>query len=245
VQDAPASRPGSRAKRRRQALSQRERRFVQDASHALRSPLTVCRWHLELLDEAAGEGERLGVVLAELERMEHLLEDLGVLAEAAEPGFLRREPIDLELFAHELIAEAATIAERDWRLDRADGTVVGDPRRLREAVLRLADTAARHTDRSATIAIGACFAGGEARLWVRGNGGASSAEKQAEIWERSAADACAGRDLRGGGIDLAVVRAIIDAHDGRVEFKSTRDEGWSFTAALPVRGTEIGPESGD
>jgi two-component system, OmpR family, sensor kinase len=245
VSDAPASRAGSEASSRLlQAHSPRERRFVQDASHMLRSPLTVCRWQLELLgDGAATEGEGLGRVLAELGRMEHLLDDLCVLAEVGEPGFLRPEPVDLELFAHEVAAEAGTLAERDWRLECAEGTVVADPYRLRVAVLKLVRNAILHTDRDSTVAIGAGREEGEVRVWVSDTGVASSAERRVEIWERSAEDACARRDLHVGGMDLAVVRAIVAAHEGRVEIERAPGEVTTFTIVLPAENAEIGTES--
>jgi signal transduction histidine kinase len=212
-----------------------ERRVLRDASHALRSSLTVCRWRLELLGrDPAEQAESVALVTAELERMEALLDDLTLYADAAGPVSLRPEPVDLELLAHELVAEASTIGERDWKLDRAGGTVLGDPGLLREAVLKLARNAVLHTDRKETIAIGAGVGGGEARLWVRDTGCALSTGAGTQAANGFAREACRHRDHRDVGIANALVGAIVEAHRGSVELETCVVRGTIVTIVLPA-----------
>ena len=209
--------------------------MIKDASHALRNPITVCRWQLELLgDEREERREAIALVREELERIERVLDDLGVLVEAEEPDFLRPEHIDLELFAHELVAEASAMAERDWRLDRAEGSMLGDGHLLSEAVMKLAHTAVQHTDRQDVIAIGACLDDDEARVWVRDTGpGISVADRERIL--RFARGTGGPPRYRGGGLGLAVVSVIAEAHGGHVELESRLGEGSTFTIVIPAR----------
>src|SRR5918999_1606034 len=73
-----------------------QREFVQDASHELRDPLTICRGHLELLgDDPEERKQTVGLVIDELDRMSRMVDDLQLLAEAEQPDFVQREPLDL------------------------------------------------------------------------------------------------------------------------------------------------------
>jgi two-component system, OmpR family, sensor kinase len=212
-----------------------ERRLIQDASHALRNPLTVCRWQLELLRDDPEEGrETIALVRDELERIERMVDDLALLVDAEEPGFLRREQIDLELLGHELVAQASAIAKRDWKLDRAEGTMLADRHRITEAVMKLAHNALQHTEGQDTVAIGACVSDDEARLWVRDKGSGISVDDQARILNRFTRGTGAHRRYRGGGLGLAVVSVIAEAHGGRVELQSRVGEGSTFTIVVPV-----------
>jgi two-component system OmpR family sensor kinase len=238
--DPVAVRSRKRWPSQREGVSESERQLIQYANHALGNPLMVCRWQLELLsDDPEERRETIALVRVELERMERLLDYLGVLVEADEPDFLRREHIDLELFAHELVAKAGAIADRDWRLDRAEGTIFADGHRLSEAVMELTHNAVQHTDRQDIVAIGACLSDDEARLWVRDTGCGISSADQARILNSFARGADAHRRYRGGGLGLAVVSAIADAHGGRVELDSRVAEGSTFTIVVPTAQSRI------
>jgi two-component system, OmpR family, sensor kinase len=209
--------------------------LIRDAGHTLRNPLTVCRWQLEALSDNPEERrETVAVVREELERMERLLDDLSVLVEADEPDFLRLEHLDLELFAHELVARASTIAERDWELERAEGVVLGDGHRLAEAVMKLAHNAVQHTNPQDVVAIGASLNAEGARIWVRDTGCGIPPDDQARILNRFTRGKGASRRYSGGGLGLSVVSAIAEAHGGRVELESRVGEGTTFTIVLPT-----------
>jgi two-component system, OmpR family, sensor kinase len=213
-----------------------ERQLIQDASHALGNPLTICRWQLEVLsDDPEKRHETIALVKGELERMERLLDDLCELVEADEPDSLRREQIDLELFVHELVVKASALGERNWRLDRAEGTIFGDGHRLSKAVMKLAHNAVQHTNRQDIVAIGASVSDDEARLWVRDTGCGISEADHARILSRFTRGTGAHRRYRGSGLGLAVVSAIAQAHGGRVELESRIGEGSTFIMVIPAR----------
>jgi two-component system OmpR family sensor kinase len=230
---------------RLESVFRSHRAFVQDVSHELRDPLTICRGHLELLGDSPEERRRaIGIVLDELDRMGRIVDDLQVLAEAEQPDFLRPEWIDLGLFAPELTAKASALGPRRWMLDlTADGTFLADRDRLTEAVMNLAHNAVQHTREDETIGIGTAVTDNEVRIWVRDTGRGIAISDQARIFDRFARGKDAHRRYRGGRLGLSIVRAIAEAHGGRVELDSRLGEGATFTIVLP-RGSDEGVADG-
>src|ERR687895_229319 len=199
----------------------------------------MCRVYLELLsDKPEDTQQTIALVLEELDRMAKIVDALELLAEAERADFVRAEPIDLELFAHELIAGASTLAPRDWKLaDAAAGVLMADQERLTEAVMHLARNAVEHTLEGDTIAIGTALDEDEdeARLWVRDAGVGVPESEREHIFDRFARGREAHRRYRGSGLGLAVVKAVAEAHGGRVELESQLHSGSTFTIVLPRR----------
>jgi two-component system, OmpR family, sensor kinase len=218
----------------RVVLTRNEREFFEEASRGLRDPLTICRGYLELVgDDPEEQRETVALVMAELDRMGKIVDQLSVLAEFEEPDFLRPEWIDLELFAHELVAGASALGQRQWTLDHAgDGAALADRRRLTDAVMNLAHNAVQYTVADDTIAIGTSLDEDEARIWVRDTGSGISESDQAHIFNVFTRGRDAHRRYRGGGLGLAIVNAIVEAHGGRVELESRLGEGSTFTIVL-------------
>jgi two-component system, OmpR family, sensor kinase len=221
---------------RLESVFRSQREFVQDASHELRDPLTICRGHLELLgDDPEERRATTALVLDELDRIGRIVDDLQLLAEAEHPDFLRREWIDLELLTHELVAKATALAPRRWSLDSVGtGTVFADRQRLTEAVMNLAHNAVQHTVAHDSIAIGTSSTASEARIWVRDSGSGIAVEDQAKIFDRFKRGGDSHRRYRGGGLGLAIVKTVAEAHSGTVELESRLGEGSMFTIVLPI-----------
>jgi two-component system OmpR family sensor kinase len=226
---------------RLEAVFRSQRAFIEDASHELRDPLTVCRGHLDLLGEDPEERARtMALVKDELDRMGRIVDDMGLLAEAEQPDFLRPEWIDMGLFTHELTAKAGALANRQWTLDvAAEGPLFADRHRLTEAVMNLASNAVHHTFEDDTVAIGTSLEEHEVRIWVRDTGSGISITDQARIFARFTRGTDARRRYRGGGLGLAIVKAIAEAHAGRVELKSRLGEGSTFTIVIPRRPGDV------
>jgi signal transduction histidine kinase len=215
-----------------------QRSFVDDAGHELRTPITIVRGHLELLGDDPGERrETVALVTDELDRMSRIVDDLLVLAQAEQPDFLRPEPVDLEPFTVELFAKLRTVADRRWELAAAaEATLVADPQRLTQAVMNLIANAVEHTGEGDTISLGsAAVPGDEVRLWVADTGPGIAEHEQAAIFERFARGGDRRRRSEGAGLGLAIVRAIAEAHHGRVELDSRPGDGARFTLRLPGR----------
>jgi two-component system, OmpR family, sensor kinase len=219
-----------------------QKAFISDAGHELRTPITIIRGHLELLrDDPEERRETIELVTDELERMSRFVDDLLLLAKAQRPDFLERKALDLDAVTQELFAKARALAPRDWRLESIDrGRIVADRQRLTQAVMNLAQNAVQHTDEDATIALGAKLEGAYARLWVRDSGAGIPAAEQERIFERFAR-AENGRPRPDGlGLGLAIVRAIAEAHGGRVDLESRPGWGATFSVVIPAEpGREV------
>jgi signal transduction histidine kinase len=219
-----------------------QRGFVNDAGHELRTPITVIRGHLELLEDDPEERRRtLDLVMDELHRMQRIVEDLLILAKAEQPDFLDLDTVDLARLTEEVHAKAAAIAHRDWRLEGTGrGLVVADRQRLTQAVMQLAQNAAQHTGEGDMITLGSSLRNGEARVWVRDTGPGIPTDQHDRIFRRFARGGGARRS-EGAGIGLAIVRAIAEAHHGRVELESAPAQGATFTVVIPTDQPPEGP----
>ncbi|MCP9491966.1 MAG: ATP-binding protein [Solirubrobacteraceae bacterium MAG38_C4-C5] len=230
------------------AAFETQRAFVSDAGHELRTPITVVRGHLELLGRRLPEGrETIELVTDELDRMNRIVDDLLTLAKAERSDFLAVEDLDLDVLTEEVYAKARALGQRRWELEAAaPGRLTGDRQRLTQALMNLAANAAQSTQPGTRIAIGSALGDGdgEARLWVADEGpGIDPAEHQ-RIFERFARGAAGRRRSEGAGLGLSIVRAIAEAHGGRVELRSGVGRGARFTIHLPV-GPPPAPEPDD
>ena len=126
-----------------------QRAFVSDASHELRTPITIVRGHLELLgDDPQERRETVALVTDELDRMSRFVDDLLVLAKAEREDFLHIAPLELGALTDELLDKAAGLGRRDWRLEhRGERLLHADRQRLTQAVMGLAQNAVQHTRR--------------------------------------------------------------------------------------------------
>ena len=220
-----------------------QRRFADDASHELKTPLTIVRGHLELLeDEPAARQETLALVTDELDRMGRIVEDLLLLARREEPDFLAFDTVDVGALTDALLAKAGALAHREWVLDvRGQGVIVADRQRITQAMVQLAENAARYSDAGEPIAIGSLVSGGEARFWVRDQGPGIPPHEQEAIFERFRRGGGPGRS-DGAGLGLAIVKAIAEAHHGRVELE-TSSKGSVFSIVVPVDQPTDGAEA--
>jgi signal transduction histidine kinase len=213
-----------------------QRAFVDDASHELRTPITIVRGHLELMgDDPDERRDTVALVTEELDRMTRIVEDLLLLAKAEQPDFVRLEGVDVAELTSDLLAKVRGLADRDWRLDAcASGEVEADPQRLTQAMLNLARNATEHTPPAAEIAIGSGWSGDELRLWVRDTGPGIDPADRDRIFDRFARGRSGRRRSDGAGLGLAIVRSVAEAHGGRVELDSRPGHGATFTIVLPA-----------
>jgi signal transduction histidine kinase len=211
-----------------------QRRFVDDAGHELRTPITIVRGHVELMgDDPHDRAQTTGLVIGELDRMDRIVDDLLLLTNAKRPDFVRAAPVDLAELTTEIHAKASALADREWRLDAAgEGWFLLDRQRVTQAMMQLAANAARHTP-GGPISIGSSVAGDGVRLWVRDTGPGIDAATQRRIFDRfSRGDGP--RHTEGAGLGLAIVKAIAEAHGGSVTVESAPGRGSTFTIMMPA-----------
>jgi signal transduction histidine kinase len=213
-----------------------QRRFLDDAGHELRTPITIVRGNLEFPDEDPEERERtVKIMLDELDRMGRIVDDLLLLAQADEPDFLHLDLVDVAALTTELQTKATALGHRAWQIEAVGrGIIVADRQRLTQAMIGLAQNAVQHTEDGDEIALGSAVSPtGQARLWVRDSGPGIPAEDQERIFERFVRGA-GDRRLRGAGLGLAIVRAIATAHGGRIELESSPDSGTTVAIVVPM-----------
>jgi signal transduction histidine kinase len=224
-------------------LLQRERQFVQDASHELRTPITVALGHAELV-ERGSPGPELAedarIVVDELLRLRRLADRLLLLATSEDPDFLSRSPVDIGQLLAAALQRWAPI-DRRWRLEPAEpAAVVGDPDRLGLALDALIENAVKHTGPGDVIRLASQRRGDQVAIAVVDAGTGMPADRLATIFERFARlDEGRSRDRGGLGLGLAIVKAIVQAHGGTVQVKSAVGTGSAFEILLPL---EPGPD---
>lgn len=211
-----------------------QRRFVDDASHELRTPITIVRGHLELLgDDPAEREEVVRLCTDELDRMTRIVEDLLVLAKADRPDFVSPAAVSLAELTSDIEAKTRALADRRWLLEGiGEGDVVLDEQRVTQAMVQLAQNAVQHTERGSEIRIGSALRDGTVSLWVTDRGPGIDPSEVDDIFERFAHGSTHGKG--GAGLGLAIVKAIADAHHGRVFVRSSPGAGATFGLELPT-----------
>jgi signal transduction histidine kinase len=220
---------------RLESLLERQERFLHDASHELRTPVTIAQGQLEVLQRTrVGAPPEVAVALDELGRMQRILERLLLLARADQPDFLELEDLELDQFLEDVFMRWSEVAPRRWRLGNlAPGSLRADPEQLRIALDALLENAVKYTEAGGGIHVASRAAGAEVVIEVSDEGGGVPDEALTRIFDRFArADAARSRAHGGVGLGLAIVDTIVKAHGGRAGVQR-RERGSAFTLHLP------------
>ncbi len=228
---------------------ERTHRFVQDASHELRTPITVALGHAELVhrsleDLVAREDAR--VVVEELMRLRRLADRLLYLATSdGTSTTLHLEDVEVEPILVDAIRRW-TPTPRAWRLGRLDDVIVrADTDRLALALDALIENAVKHTTSEDAIELSVARREGAAVVSVRDTGPGIPPEDLDRIFERFGRAARPGGVIPGGvipvgvipvgtGLGLSIVRAVAEAHGGTVRVQSSPGVGSAFDLVLPL-----------
>jgi len=213
---------------------ERERMFVRETSHELRTPITIARGHLEVLgpDPSPLElQETVAIVVDELDRIARLVEDMGTLARMEDPRTLRVDRVALDRFVADVATKALTILDGRLRVAPAsqDASVRVDPQRMTQALINLLKNAEEHTSGDGPIDLKVV---GEARAWrfevADAGGGVAPGEEQLvfrPFVSRKAAN--------GSGLGLAIVSGIARAHGGSAGVENRPGDGATFWVRIP------------
>ncbi len=222
-----------------QSSTERQRRFVADASHELQSPLASVRSQLEVaLNDRTSvpSKETLSDLLEENRRMEQLVQDLLFLARADEAGGVvaRATPLDLD---DVVLSEIARVDEdRGPHIDSSGvsaAPVVGRRADLVRVVRNLLDNARRHARSVVTIAVG--VHNGSVVLTVSDDGPGIPEGERDRIFERFArVDEARDSEHGGTGLGLSIAREIVEQHHGAIEVTSAPPNGTRFIVRLPA-----------
>lgn len=215
----------------------RQRRFIADASHELRSPITVLRTQLEVAlahPDPALWADLVEEALEDTVRLQDLAADLLLLARLDASDRVPNEPIDLAELCRETLA--ARPADRiTVTAELTPGlTVIGNRSRLTRLLTNLLDNAQRYARERIDLALHADPASGTARLEVRDDGPGIPHADRDRVFERfTRLDDARSRDLGGTGLGLAIARDITTHHGGTLTAEPS-PTGAHFRAVLPL-----------
>ena len=225
---------------RLQDSSRSQRRLLNDVGHELKTPITIIRGHLELLDAgnvAEVEATR-ALAIDELDRMSTLVSDISLLAASKTPHFVELAEVDIDSFTAAVGAKASALdPTRTWRVESASGLALIDAGHITQAWLQLADNAVKYSTPGAPIVIAAEVSQTGTSSWldlsVRDSGPGIPPDAQERIFERFSRLESNG-DTEGTGLGLSIVSAIAEAHGGSVLLSGAPDEGSTFTIRIPL-----------
>jgi two-component system OmpR family sensor kinase len=213
-----------------------QRQLLDDVRHELKTPITIVRGHLEMMDvhDAADVETTRDIGISELDRMTRLVEDIDLLAAVSGGEQLAMAEVDLDPLTRRVGELVSAIPQHRWVVQAVgEGVLVADPDRLLQAWLQLADNAAKYTPAGSTIEVGSAIAGDAARIWVADHGPGIPAAARHRIFRRF--DRAEGkRSVGGSGLGLAIVDAIAKAHGGTCVVTDTPGGGATFTIQVPT-----------
>lgn len=225
---------------------ERQRQFVADASHELKTPITVILANTEVLlshpqDRVADQAKWIDYIQDEAVRMKGLVDDLLFLAKSdaarlpSHPG-----PVKLDqlvrgtLLSFEPVAFEAGVALLD--VVEPGVSIQGDEAQLRRLVVILLDNAVKYAGRGGTVTLRLDRLQERPRLSVHNTGPAIPPEHLPHLFERFyRADAARDRSQGGYGLGLAIAKSIVEGHRGKVSVTSAPEEGTTFTVLFPKK----------
>jgi signal transduction histidine kinase len=222
------------------SVMESQRHFIADASHDLRTPLTVLRGNLALLKRDLGEEDRresLRAMESEIQKMGKTVDDLLLLAEVESGEMQRREAVQLkEVLLEGLEQGRNQSGSRKIGIGHQDDiAITGDAYKLKRMLGNLVDNAIKYTADDGTITLSLYRDNGWARLEVADDGIGIPSEHLPHVFERFyLVDKGRPRSGGGSGLGLAIVKAIAEQHDGKVTVRSEPANGSVFTAWLPI-----------
>ncbi|HEX2914647.1 MAG TPA: HAMP domain-containing sensor histidine kinase [Chloroflexia bacterium] len=219
-----------------------QKQFVADSSHELRTPLTVIRGNVDLLKrnpDPQNQIESLQAIDRESARMQRLVQDLLLLAQADARQTVEMAPLQLDDVVLEVFKETRVLADQkhqQLKLGHFDpAQIEGDRDRLKRAVLNLVDNAIKYTPEEGVVSVSLIRGKQWARVVVSDTGPGIEPKDQPLVFDRFyRIDKARSRAGGGTGLGLAIVKHIVEAHGGRISLESEPDKGSTFTIWLKL-----------
>ncbi len=233
-----------------------QRRFMSDLSHELRTPITIVRGNLEVMDETDPEDvcETRKLTLGEIDRMNRMVDDLSLLAKARRSDFVQPAATSTARIVSEVVTKAEALGPQTVEAGTSvDQAIVVDAQRIVQALLQLCKNAATYTPDDSRIEISALTVSGLADrpelgravlFRVVDDGPGIAEEDQAHLFDRFHRGRAA-RNKDGTGLGLSIVQAIAQAHGGWAELESEPGHGAAFTVVVPAEPPAEFPEAPD
>jgi two-component system, OmpR family, sensor kinase len=226
----------------RSRSEERLRRFVADASHELRTPVTTIRGYAELY-RAGGLADEVELAEAmrrteqEAVRMGRLVEDMLLLAQLDRARPLETSPVDLARLVDDAVRDVRAVEPARPVSAEIDGPLVvsGDEDRLRQVLANVLANALVHTDAGTALAVRACASDGDALVEIADRGAGMEPAIVERVTERFfRADPARSRHRGSSGLGLSIVDAATAAHGGSVDIESAPGEGTTVRIRIPL-----------
>ena len=219
-----------------------QQRFIADAAHELRAPLTAIQGNIELLgrmremsDEERAEG--LAYLEGEARRLSRIVSELLTLARADAGQTLDLRPLELDRVLLEVLIEVRTLAaDHQLELTHLEPVAIeGDVDRLKQLLMNLLDNSLKYTVAGGRITVGLERTPTEAVLTVRDTGVGIAAEDLPHVFERFyRADPARSHDPAGTGLGLSIAKWVVDQHGGTIALESQPQRGTAVVVRLPA-----------
>jgi len=227
-----------------------QQRFVADASHELRAPLTAIQGNLELLERQINmppeeRKEAVSEAKHEAHRLARLVADLLALARADAGVPLRQEAVELDRVLMDSVADARHLTRgHKLEIGHLEPAIVrGDPDRLKQLILILLDNAIKYTPPNGQVVASLQRNGESVEVAVRDTGIGIPQEELPKVFDRFyRADPARTRDPGGTGLGLSIARWIAEQHGGSITLKSRPGQGTTATAHLPLSPESLSPD---
>ena len=220
-----------------QEAFEKQKRFISDAGHELKTPISVIAANADVLQSEIGENRWLACIQTENRRMEALVKSLlslSRLEQQAKPAHL---PVDLSsaVVGVALAFESAAYEAGKTVDMRVEDEIwcLGDVEKLKQVTAILLDNAIKYASSGGHITLSLAKSHGKCALRVHNGGVCIPKEEQKHVFERFyRADASRSRQSGGSGLGLAIAKAIVDEHKGKIAVESKTEQGTTFTVLL-------------
>lgn len=211
-----------------QRAFQSQARFVDDAGHELRTPLTIVMGHFDLMEQDPKQAKTsLPIIRDELKRMSRLVLDLQTLTKSSSPSFIQSQVVDLDQFAAEIEAKARSLGAENIEVKAPPVGYSFDPERVTQALLQLVENSLKHGGTDVKIEVNMAVSD-SLEISVSDSGPGVSDQDMEKLF-LPFFRAKGKVDLEGSGIGLALVKAIAEAHHGRVAAERSELGGLKIT----------------
>ncbi|MGN8644781.1 HAMP domain-containing sensor histidine kinase [Gracilibacillus sp. HCP3S3_G5_1] len=219
----------------------KQERFVSDASHELRTPISVIKSYAELLirrgkDKPEIFDEATDAILSESDRMQHLTEQMLILAKNEDQENIIFEQVNISQIIRDVVRSLSTAYQREIKLYQdtdQDTTISADQRKIHQAIYILVDNACKYSEDIVIVRIQENQQ--QLIIDVIDKGEGLSEKDQEHIFDRFyRVDKARSRKAGGTGLGLAICHQIVTAHGGSIAIKSQVNHGSTFTLQLPV-----------
>ena len=221
-----------------QEAFEKQRKFISDAGHELKTPLTTIIANTDVLEGEIGENRRIGQIKNQLNRMSNLIHDLLTLARADEHSAdIIRNEFNLSKTTRKTVLEFESLAfEEHKRLNyQVDEDIVysGEREKIERLIAILIDNAIRHSDEDGGIKVTLQRSSGKITLSVYNTGAGIPEEERSKIFDRFyRSDHSRSRDTGGYGLGLAIAKMIADAHNAKIRISGEEGKWVEFSVVF-------------